>query len=148
MPENIFVKIINQSLNQMPHYATEGASGMDLKANLDKEIIIKPLERLLIPTGLYIEIPMGYEAQVRTRSGMALHHGIVCLNSPGTIDADYRGEIKVILINLSGEEQVIKNGDRIAQIVFQSVTQIQWEPVEILNQTSRGDGGFGHTGKQ
>ncbi len=148
MAVKIAVKVINQSTHNLPQYATQGASGMDLKAHLPASITVKPLERILVPTGLFLEIPEGYEAQVRTRSGMALHHGIVCLNSPGTIDADYRGEIKVILINLSGEEQLIKNGDRIAQLVFQQVTQIQWEEVNALNESIRGAGGFGHTGKE
>ena len=130
----------------LPKYESSGSSGMDVRSVEDCSI--DPGSWKLVSTGLFPEIPEGYEAQVRTRSGMALHHGIVCLNSPGTIDADYRGEIKVILINLSGEEQLIKNGDRIAQLVFQQVTQIRWEEVNALNESIRGAGGFGHTGKE
>lgn len=121
---------------------------MDIRANLDKTIHLKPLQRLLIPTGLFLEIPNGYEAQVRPRSGLAIKQGITCLNSPGTIDADYRGELKVILINLSDEEQPIANGDRIAQLVFQQVEKVYFEQVEVLTNTERSDGGFGHTGKK
>jgi dUTP pyrophosphatase len=120
---------------------------MDLRANLELDIVLKPLERFLVPTGIYIELPDGYEAQVRPRSGLAVKQGISCLNTPGTIDADYRGEIKVILINLSGEEQVIHHGDRIAQMVVQAVERVDWEEVKDLNVTERNAGGFGHTGK-
>ena len=131
----------------MPAYATSGSSGMDLRANLTDTIVLKPLERIAIPTGIFIELPDGYEAQVRPRSGLAIKHGITCLNTPGTIDADYRGEIKVILINLSNEEQTINHGDRIAQIIFQRITHAEWVTTVEINETERGIGGFGHTGK-
>lgn len=144
----IEVKIINTSSNPLPAYATSGSSGMDIRANLDISQTLKPLERTLIPTGIFIEIPQGYEVQVRPRSGLAIKQGITCLNTPGTIDADYRGEIKVILINLSQEEQVIQHGDRIAQIVLQQVEQALWKSVEELQTSERNAGGFGHTGKQ
>lgn len=146
MPE-IEVKIISTSSNPLPAYATNGSSGMDVRANLDSSVVLKPLERFLFPTGLYIEIPKGYEVQVRPRSGLATKQGITCLNTPGTIDSDYRGEIKIILINLSAEDQVIAHGDRIAQLVIQSVEKIKWLPVTKLNATERSEGGFGHTGK-
>jgi len=142
------VRIVNKSLNSLPEYATPGSSGMDLRASLDSPLPIQQMERVLVPTGLFIELPHGYEAQIRPRSGMALKHGITCLNTPGTIDADYRGEIKIILINLSGEEQVIHPGDRIAQMVIQQVERISWSVVETLEITERNAGGFGHTGKQ
>ena len=142
------VRIINKSNNPLPKYATEGSSGMDLRADLKEEIILQPLERGLIPTGLFIELPIGFEAQVRPRSGLALKNGITCLNSPGTVDADYRGELKVILINLSNEIQAIQPGDRIAQMIIQKVEQVYLEEVENLNETQRGEGGFGHSGKQ
>ncbi len=141
------IKIVNRSGNELPVYETEHAAGMDLKASLDTPLTLKPLERLLIPTALFIELPVGYEAQVRPRSGLAFKHGITVLNSPGTIDADYRGEIKVILINLSNQEFVINHGDRIAQMVISKHENAQWQVVESLNETSRGEGGFGHTGK-
>lgn len=144
----IEIKIINRSSNALPEYATTGSSGMDIRANLDLPQTLQPMERTLIPTGLFIELPQGYEAQIRPRSGLAIKQGITCLNTPGTIDADYRGEIKVILINLSQEEQVIQHGDRIAQMVVQAVEQIQWKPVEEIADTVRSAGGFGHTGKQ
>jgi dUTP pyrophosphatase len=144
----IEIKIINKSSNALPEYATTGSSGMDIRANLDIPQTLQPLERTLIPTGLFIELPQGYEAQIRPRSGLAIKQGITCLNTPGTIDADYRGEIKVILINLSQEEQVIHHGDRIAQMVVQTVEQVQWKPVEEIANTVRSAGGFGHTGKQ
>lgn len=143
----IIVKIINKSANPLPEYATTGSAGMDIRASLEENLVLKPMERYLVPTGLFIELPDGYEAQVRPRSGLAIKQGLTCLNSPGTIDADYRGEIKVILINLSGEEQVIKSGDRIAQMVISPVRQIQWEPVDSISITARNEGGFGHTGK-
>ena len=146
MPK-ITVKIINQSSNALPDYATEGSAGMDLRAHLGAPLVLKPLERQLVPTGLFIELPLGYEAQVRPRSGLAIKQGITCLNSPGTIDSDYRGEIKVILINLSQEEQVLHPGDRIAQMVIGPVVQISWERVEEIEITTRGAGGFGHTGR-
>jgi len=145
MPVNI--SIINTSPNPLPAYATEGSSGMDIRAWLAQDMILQPMERSLVPTGLFVELPEGYEIQVRPRSGLALKQGITCLNSPGTVDADYRGELKVILINLSGEPQTIRSGDRIAQMVLQSVEKIQWTPVETINETQRGAGGFGHTGK-
>lgn len=145
MPE-ISIKIINQSDNNTPHYATPGSAGMDIRANLPGPILLKPLQREMVPTGLFIELPDGYEAQVRPRSGLANKKGITCLNSPGTVDSDYRGEIKVILINLSGEEQTIQHGDRIAQMIISKVEKAKWEMVSQLNETVRGDGGFGHTG--
>ncbi|MBI1341608.1 MAG: dUTP diphosphatase [Terrimonas sp.] len=141
------VRIINNSKNAFPAYATEGASGMDLRADLEQPLVIKPLERVLVPTGLFIELPEGHEAQIRPRSGLAIKQGITCLNTPGTIDADYRGEIKIILINLSAEDQVILSGDRIAQMVVQSVEKVNWIPAETLRETARNEGGFGHTGK-
>ena len=144
---NLIVKIINRSANPLPDYATEGSSGMDVRANIEAPVVLQPMERMLVPTGLFVEIPMGYEAQMRPRSGLAIKQGITCLNSPGTIDADYRGELKVILINLSAEPQVINNGDRIAQMVFQKVEKVTLEPVETIYDTQRGEGGFGHTGK-
>lgn len=144
----LHIKIVNHSSNPLPQYATEGSSGMDIKAFLLEPVYLKPLQRELIPTGLFIELPDGYEAQIRPRSGLAIKQGITCLNSPGTIDADYRGEIKIILINLSGEEQTIHPGDRIAQMVIQKIKQIEWVSVETINETQRGDGGFGHSGKQ
>jgi dUTP pyrophosphatase len=143
----VVVKIVNESGNPLPAYATEGSAGMDLCAHIHESVVLEPLERKLIPTGLFIELPTGYEAQVRPRSGLALKQGITCLNSPGTIDADYRGEIGVILINLSNEMQVIKTGDRIAQMVIAPVTQISWELATALTPTNRGAGGFGSTGK-
>jgi dUTP pyrophosphatase len=141
------VKIINQSGNGLPEYATEGSSGMDVRANLAQPIALKPMERRLIPAGFFIELPLGYEAQVRPRSGLALRQGITCLNAPGTVDSDYRGEIMVVLINLSQEEQIINHGDRIAQMVIVKVQKIKWKQVEKINETKRNHGGFGHTGK-
>ncbi|MCH5599331.1 dUTP diphosphatase [Niabella ginsengisoli] len=141
------VKIVNKSEHPLPAYATSGASGMDLKASITENIVLQTLERTLVPTGLFIELPEGYEAQIRPRSGLAVKQGLTCLNTPGTIDADYRGEIKVILINLSNEPQTIQNGDRIAQMVIQKVEIINWTPVEQLSETVRAAGGFGHTGK-
>jgi dUTP pyrophosphatase len=143
----IEVKIVNTSNNPLPEYATEGASGMDLRADLPSAITLQPMERKLIPTGLFIELPNGYEAQVRPRSGLAIKQGITCLNTPGTIDADYRGEIKIVLINLSGEKQIINPGDRIAQMVIQKIEKINWEQVTVLTETVRNSGGFGSTGK-
>jgi dUTP pyrophosphatase len=142
------VSIVNRSSHPLPAYATEGSSGLDLRAFLPEPITLAPLQRVLVPTGLFIELPIGYEAQVRPRSGLALKQGITCLNTPGTIDADYRGEIKILLINLSTENCVIQDGDRIAQLVIQTVTQVKWVLVDTLNETSRAEGGFGHTGKQ
>lgn len=142
------VKIVNRSPNPLPHYATEGAAGVDLRAHLPEAVTLQPLERLTVPTGLFLEIPEGYEAQVRPRSGLALKQGITCLNSPGTVDSDYRGEIKVLLVNLSGEPQLLRSGERIAQMVFQKVERVAWEPVPELQSTARGQGGFGSTGKK
>ena len=142
------VNVINHSNNPLPEYATSGSSGMDIRAYLEAPIEMQPLERVLVPTGLFIELPQGTEVQIRPRSGLAIKQGITCLNSPGTIDADYRGEIKVILINLSNTLQIISSGDRIAQMVFQQVSAIEWNPVVSINETQRGSGGFGHTGKQ
>ena len=144
----ISVNIINKSSNELPAYATEGSAGMDLRANLDQPITLQSLERTLIPTGLFIELPNGYEAQIRPRSGLAIKQGITCLNSPGTIDSDYRGELKVILINLSNEPQILSHGDRIAQMVISSVDKANLILVQEINSTPRGDGGFGHTGKK
>ena len=141
------IKIINQSKNPLPSYSTAGSSGMDIRANLDSPLKLGSMERVLVPTGLFIELPEGFEGQVRPRSGLAIKQGITCLNTPGTIDADYRGEIKIILINLSKEEQVIEHGDRIAQLVIQQTQKASWISVEILEQTERNEGGFGHTGK-
>lgn len=144
--QKITVNIINKSGNPLPSYATAGSSGMDIRANIEKEVILQPLERFLTPTGLFIELPEGYEAQIRPRSGMALKQGITCLNSPGTVDSDYRGELKVILINLSNQVQAINNGDRIAQMVIAKTEKAELFLVQQLNNTLRGDGGFGHTG--
>ena len=143
----VSIKLVNQSANDMPQYATPGSAGMDLRANLKEPVILRPLQRQMIPTGLFIELPDGYEAQVRPRSGMANKQGITCLNSPGTVDSDYRGEIKIILINLSDSEQTIQHGDRIAQLIIARVEKAKWELVEQLNNSTRGEGGFGHTGK-
>lgn len=142
------VKIINKSANPLPDYATEGSAGMDIRASLSETITLKPMERLLVPTGLFIELPEGFEAQVRPRSGLAIKQGITCLNSPGTIDADYRGEIKVILINLSLEEQPIQTADRIAQLIINKVEKAKWKEVDSISVTTRNEGGFGHTGKK
>jgi len=141
------IKIINRSENPLPSYATDGSSGMDLRASLVTPIVLQPMERTLVPTGLFVELPEEYEAQIRPRSGLAIKQGITCLNSPGTIDADYRGEIKIILINLSEQEQVINTGDRIAQMIIQQVEKAVWIETEYLNETERAAGGFGHTGK-
>ena len=142
------VKIINRSNHPLPAYATALSAGMDLRANLTEPITLQPLQRCLVPTGLYIALPPGYEAQVRPRSGLALKKGITVLNSPGTVDADYRGEICVILVNLSSESFVIEDGERIAQMVIASHVQAEWHEVETLDETERGAGGFGHTGKK
>ncbi len=140
------IQIINRSHHPLPTYATALSAGMDLRANLEEPIVLKPLERRLVPTGLFIALPAGYEAQVRPRSGLALKHGIGVLNSPGTIDADYRGEIGVILVNLSNQEFVINDGERIAQMVVARHETVEWTAVEELGETERGAGGFGHTG--
>lgn len=141
------VKIVNASNNPLPEYATEGSAGLDVRADLAAPMVLRPMERKLVPTGLYMELPPGYEAQIRPRSGLAVKQGITCLNSPGTIDSDYRGEIRVVLINLSGDTQVINPGDRIAQMVLQKVEKIIWEQVTVLTETVRNDAGFGSTGK-
>ena len=140
------VRIINKSAHQLPAYETSFSAGMDLRANLETAISLKSMERLLIPTGLFIELPEGYEAQIRPRSGLALKHGISILNSPGTIDADYRGEIRILLINFSNEDFTINNGDRIAQMIVASHEKVEWNEVELLTDTIRGSGGYGHTG--
>lgn len=142
------VKIINKSHHPLPAYATALSAGMDIRANLTEPVVLKPLERKLIPTGLYIALPDGYEAQMRPRSGLALKHGITLLNTPGTIDADYRGEIGVILVNLSSEPFTVNDGERICQMVIATYNQVSWKPVEMLDDTQRGAGGFGHTGKE
>ena len=142
------IRIVNHSKHPLPAYETAGSAGMDLRANLDADILLKPLERMLVPTGLFIEIPAGYEAQIRPRSGMAIRHGITLLNAPGTIDADYRGEIKIILVNLSTREFLIRDGERIAQMIIAAHEMAEWVEVEELVETARGAGGFGHTGVQ
>jgi len=143
----MIVKIVNQSNNPLPEYSTVHSAGMDIRAHLVNPIVLKPLERVLVPTGLFIELPVGFEAQIRPRSGLALKKGITVLNSPGTIDADYRGEVGIILINLSNQEFVIQHGERICQMVIARHEHIGWETVEVLKETDRGAGGFGHTGK-
>ena len=147
MPK-VKIKIINKSGNPLPDYATHGSAGMDIRANLTETITLRPMERQLVATGLFIELPDGFEAQIRPRSGLAIKQGLTCLNSPGTIDADYRGEIKVILINLSQENQPIQNGDRIAQMIINKVEIAKWKEVDSLSVTTRNEGGFGHTGKK
>ena len=140
------VEIINKSTHQLPHYETSASAGMDLRANIDESITLKPLDRTIVKTGLFIALPVGYEAQVRPRSGLAAKKGITVLNAPGTIDADYRGEIGVILVNLSNEDFIINDGERIAQLVIAQYTQAIWQEVTVLNETDRGSGGFGSTG--
>ncbi len=140
------VKIVNKSKHKLPAYSTKHSAGVDLRANLTEPVVLKSLERRLIPTGLFIELPVGYEAQIRPRSGLAYKHGLTVLNSPGTIDADYRGEIGVILVNLSDTDFTIEDGERICQMVIATHEQAEWKEVEILNETTRGAGGFGHTG--
>ena len=142
------IDIINKSPHALPSYQTNGSSGMDLRAHLEKDILLKPMERSIIPTGLFVALPLGYEAQVRPRSGLAAKHGLTVLNSPGTIDADYRGEIGVILINLSDTEFTVKNGERVAQLVISKHARGEWISVQNLSDTSRGSGGFGSTGSQ
>ncbi len=142
----MLVKIINKSNNSLPKYSTEFSAGMDICANLSDNLIIKPLQRVLVPTGLFIELPVGYEAQIRPRSGLAIKSGITVLNTPGTIDCDYRGEVKVILINLSDQDFTVHNGDRICQMVIAKYEQAELQQVEILSDSVRADGGFGHTG--
>lgn len=141
------VKIVNKSKHPLPQYATVASAGFDVRANIDAPMILKSMERALVPTGLFMELPEGSEAQVRPRSGLALKHGITVLNSPGTIDADYRGELKVLLINLSKEDFAINDGERIAQVIVAKHERVQWEEVDQLMETERGAGGFGHTGK-
>lgn len=140
------VQIINRSHHQLPAYETVASAGMDLRANIDSPIVLKPMQRCLVPTGLFMALPVGFEAQVRPRSGLAIKKGITVLNSPGTVDADYRGEVCVILINLSQEDFTINDGERIAQMVIARHEQVQWEQVEVLDDTERGAGGFGHSG--
>jgi dUTP pyrophosphatase len=141
------IRIINHSGYPLPAYATAAAAGIDLRAHLEEDFLLRPMDRHAIPTGLFMEIPVGFEAQVRPRSGLAFKHGITVLNSPGTIDADYRGEVKVILVNLSNENYTITKGERIAQLVFARHEQAEWISVDVLEETDRGDGGFGHSGK-
>lgn len=142
------VRIVNKSKHSIPEYATESSAGMDLRANIEESVILKPLERAMISTSIFIELPTGYEAQVRPRSGLAAKNGITVLNTPGTIDADYRGEIKVILVNLSNQDFEIKDGERIAQMIIAKHERIDWQEVETLSETQRGEGGFGHTGRK
>ena len=141
------VRIVNKSQNSIPFYSTKQSAGMDVRADLAESLVLKPFERKLIPTGLFIQLPDGYEAQIRPRSGLAINRGVTVLNSPGTIDADYRGEIKIILINLSQEDFIINPGERIAQMIISAYKQVEWEEVEQLDDSERGQGGFGHTGK-
>lgn len=145
--EKVVVKIVTENGVEIPRYMTEGAAGMDVKAHIEEPIVLKTLERVLVPTGIKMEIPLGYEVQVRPRSGLAIKHGITLVNTPGTIDSDYRGEIKIIMINLSNEEYTINPGERIGQFVLQKVYQMEFEQVESLSETERAEGGFGHTGK-
>lgn len=140
------VQIINKSHHPLPHYATTQSAGMDIRANLEQPIVLKPLQRCLVPTGLFMALPEGYEAQIRPRSGLALKKGVTVLNTPGTIDADYRGEVGIILINLSQEDFVIEDGERIAQMVIAKYEQAEWVAVDVLEETERGAGGFGHSG--
>lgn len=142
------VKIINKSKHNLPEYATPYSAGMDLRANIEQPLVLKPLQRMLIPTGLFIQLPEGYEAQIRPRSGLAYKHGISIVNAPGTIDADYRGEIGVILVNLSDQDFVVNDGERICQMVVAKHERVEWTSVESLEESERGDGGFGHTGKK
>ncbi len=140
------IRIVNTSQHEVPAYATVASAGMDLRANLNEPVVLKSLERALIPTGLFIELPVGYEAQIRPRSGLAFKKGVTVLNSPGTIDADYRGEVKVLLVNLSNENFTVEDGERIAQMIIAAHEKVEWEQVETLEETVRGAGGFGHTG--
>lgn len=148
MIDEVNVKIVNKSPNVLPAYSTEQSAGMDLRAWLSEPVVLQPMERALIPTGVYIELPPGYECQIRPRSGLALKRGLTVLNSPGTIDADYRGEVCVILANLGNEPQTIENGERVCQMVVARHSTVQWTPVEVLGATDRGEGGFGHTGSK
>ncbi|PKP36733.1 MAG: dUTP diphosphatase [Bacteroidetes bacterium HGW-Bacteroidetes-14] len=142
------VKILNKSSNELPNYATIHSAGMDMRANITESIVLGPLKRILVPTGIHIELPEGYEAQIRPRSGLAAKHGIGIVNSPGTIDADYRGEIKIILVNLSDEEFVLNPGERIAQMVVAKFERVEWKVADVLGESERGEGGFGSTGKK
>ena len=142
----MIVKITNNSGHALPQYETEASAGMDLRASIPEEVVIRPLQRMLIGTGLHIELPVGYEAQIRPRSGLALKHGISIVNSPGTVDADYRGEIKILLVNLSDTDFTVANGDRIAQMIVSRHERVQWQEAETLTETARGHGGYGHTG--
>jgi len=142
------IKVVNKSKHNLPEYSTMFSAGMDLRANISDPVVLKPLQRVLIPTGLFIALPVGFEAQIRPRSGLALKHGISVLNTPGTIDADYRGEIGIILVNLSDKDFVINDGERICQMIIAKHETIEWEGVEVLEETHRGEGGFGHTGKK
>lgn len=144
----MIVKIVNKSNHPLPQYATPLSAGMDIRANLSAAVVLNPLERKLIPTGLFLELPEGFEAQMRPRSGLALKHGITLLNTPGTIDADYRGEIGIILVNLSNDPFTVNDGERICQMVIAAHATVEWQPEEVLDQTERGAGGFGHTGKK
>ena len=146
--EQVTVKVINSSANELPQYATELSAGMDVRANLTEPIVLQPMQRVLVPTGLRVELPAGYEMQLRPRSGLALRHGITLLNTPGTIDADYRGEIGVIMVNFSSEPFTINPGERICQAVVAPYTRVAWQPATELSDTDRGEGGFGHTGKK
>jgi dUTP pyrophosphatase len=146
--QTLKVRVINQSKHSLPEYATAQSAGLDLKANISESIVLKPLQRQLVPTGLFIELPAGHEAQIRPRSGLAFKHGITVLNSPGTIDADYRGEVKVLLVNLSNEDFTINDGERIAQMVIAKHEQIKWEQTTSLEESERGEGGFGSTGRK
>lgn len=144
--DHIKVKIINRSHHQLPAYETHGAAGMDVRAFLKEPVVLQPLERALIPTGLYMQLPQGYECQIRPRSGLAYRHGITIANAPGTVDADFRGEIKVILLNLSNEPFTVNDGERVCQMVIAKYEKVSWEQVDRIDETERGDGGFGHTG--
>ena len=146
MNNSVIINTVNNSANNLPHYATEGAAGMDIRAHLAEPVILAPLQRMLIPSGIFMQIPTGFEVQIRPRSGLAFKNGITCLNTPGTIDSDYRGELKILLINLSNENQTINNNDRIAQLVVAKVEKAQLILVQQLNETERAAGGFGHTG--
>ena len=141
------IRVINTSKHKLPEYSTEASAGMDIRANIDSDILLEPMQRVLVPTGLFLEIPVGYEAQIRPRSGLAIKHGITVLNSPGTIDSDYRGEVCIILVNLSNKNFVIKDGERICQMVITNHEKAEWISVDSLEETERGKGGFGHTGK-
>lgn len=147
MAQKLRVKVVNRSGHALPEYATAHAAGLDLRANIEVPVVLRPLDRALVPTGLFIELPEGYEAQVRPRSGLAFKHGITVLNSPGTIDADYRGEVKVLLVNLSSDDFTVNDGERIAQLVIARHESIEWEKVDSLEESTRGAGGFGSTGK-